>query len=484
MPPMRLQFSLIFIGMLLLLSACASSDAAAPVPGGSNTSQGETAPVVLNPAESGPAPSTSEAVEREADYCLQCHTSQQQLMDTAQAQPPFINRDLGLAGEVSEKEPWEKVLVASSFPDSIHGLYTCIVCHGGVNSPDKDAAHQGVAQNPSRDPARICGECHPNIVAHQKNNLHSNLVGYRTALNKRSMPADHPALQKALEANCASCHATCGECHVSRPAVVGGGFVEGHIFFRTPSMTENCTACHGARVGNEYLGLNEGLPADVHYQQGGMTCTACHDGHNLHGETANCQTCHPGPKGGEVPPPKNRYEGVQSPRCESCHAKVSAGADDIIMHQMHGAKLSCQVCHSVSYSNCEGCHTGSNQPGGQAEYTLQNHYFDFLIGRNPLPSYERPYEYVPVRHTPVLPDTFQAYGTDLFKLFDQAETWKYTTPHNIQRRTPQAASCNACHGNPEWFLTADKLSPEELKANQPVIVDSPPPVINSASQLP
>jgi hypothetical protein len=30
MPPMRLQFSLIFIGMLLLLSACASGDAAAP----------------------------------------------------------------------------------------------------------------------------------------------------------------------------------------------------------------------------------------------------------------------------------------------------------------------------------------------------------------------------------------------------------------------------------------------------------------------
>jgi len=55
-------------------------------------------------------------------------------------------------------------------------------------------------------------------------------------------------------------------------------------------------------------------------------------------------------------------------------------------------------------------------------------------------------------------------------------TWAYATPHNIQRKTPQTASCNACHGNPDIFLTEDKVSAEELQANQPVIIQEVPPV--------
>jgi len=58
--------------------------------------------------------------------------------------------------------------------------------------------------------------------------------------------------------------------------------------------------------------------------------------------------------------------------------------------------------------------------------------------------------------------------------FDQSPTWVYTTPHNIQRFTPQNRSCESCHGHPELFLTADKIDADELQANQSVIVDTIP----------
>ena len=58
--------------------------------------------------------------------------------------------------------------------------------------------------------------------------------------------------------------------------------------------------------------------------------------------------------------------------------------------------------------------------------------------------------------------------------FDDQPTWRYATPHNIQRVTPQTGNCNNCHGNPDIFLTADKVAPEELSANHAVIVEEIP----------
>jgi hypothetical protein len=56
---------------------------------------------------------------------------------------------------------------------------------------------------------------------------------------------------------------------------VGGGFIQRASFEKTPPMTRTCTACHGSRVGNEYLGKNEDIPGDVHFRQGRMNCVAC-----------------------------------------------------------------------------------------------------------------------------------------------------------------------------------------------------------------
>jgi hypothetical protein len=99
----------------------------------------------------------------------------------------------------------------------------------------------------------------------------------------------------------------------------------------------------------------------------------------------------------------------------------------------------------------------------------------FKIGRNALQSEERPWEYVLVRHIPVVADTFAFYGEGLLPAFDSAPTWKYATPHNIQRVTPQNQNCESCHDNPNLFLMADDVDPGERQANAAVIVDKVPP---------
>jgi hypothetical protein len=98
-----------------------------------------------------------------------------------------------------------------------------------------------------------------------------------------------------------------------------------------------------------------------------------------------------------------------------------------------------------------------------------------LIGLNPIPSISRPYKYVPVRHVPATPNAYDYYGENLLPNFNLLPTWVYTTPHNIQRSTPQNESCNACHGNAAIFLTIDKVNPDEIEANLPVIVPEVPP---------
>lgn len=377
-------------------------------------------------------------------------------------------------------EPWEKVLVDSTqYPGTVHGQIACQECHGGVQSSDKATAHTGLIANPSNDALSTCGECHPDVVSTNSSNLHTNLKGYWTVLDQRTSPDDHELITEIFGNHCNNCHASCGECHVSQPNLVGGGLIDGHIFNATPSMTRNCTACHGSRVGNEYLGKHDGLLADVHFRQGRMTCLACHSGHEMHGAPDNCEACHTAPETTTAVPPDHRYDGVQNPSCEACHVTAALGKDDIEMHQQHGGELSCQVCHSVAYTSCDGCHVAISDTSGNPYYATEGSYLGFYIGKNPRKSYDRPYTYVTLRHVPVATDNFAFYGDNLLPNYNALPTWVYTTPHNIQRETPQTASCNACHGNADIYLTADKVYPEELEANLSVIVETIPQPIDS-----
>jgi thiosulfate/3-mercaptopyruvate sulfurtransferase len=82
---------------------------------------------------------------------------------------------------------------------------------------------------------------------------------------------------------------------------------------------------------------------------------------------------------------------------------------------------------------------------------------------------------VVLRHAPIDPDNFAFYGKDVLANYDALSTWKYATPHNIQRNTPQTKTCDSCHGNADLFLNAKDLKPYELEANKGVIPPNLPP---------
>jgi hypothetical protein len=363
-------------------------------------------------------------------------------------------------------EAWEKVFInQETFFASVHGRYGCITCHGGVGgTDDKEAAHENVVRDPPS--AEACGNCHPDQVATDPQSLHTNLAGYTTVLSARSAPEKMTQLEVMMGNHCTTCHASCGQCHVSRPTNLGGGLVAGHQFRRIPPMNLTCTGCHGSRIDDEYKGKNEGVRADVHWIKGGMPCFTCHTADEMHGAL------------GEF---NHRYDGGPTPSCSEtglgveCHADMAL-APEIEQHdETHLAALSCQACHSTTYKQCYGCHVGLQD--GVAYYKSEPSQMSFKIGLNHLQSPERPWKYAPLRHVPIARDSFAYYGTDLLPNFDALPTWKYTTPHNIQRITPQNETCNSCHGNAEFFLTAGDVLPDELEANKDVIVrEVPAPV--------
>jgi hypothetical protein len=415
-------------------------------------------------------PAFIEQDAEEPDLCMECHSDPQHLQDAAD---PTASADvISYWGQLEPMEPWEKVYVdRDRIRETVHGYIPCSDCHGGQQSSVKLVAHDGIVKRPSQNNPNVCSNCHPNVAEMFSDSLHANLQGFKTAVNARSTPENHPALEDMFANNCAGCHTSCGDCHVARPDSVGGGLFAGHRFLRKPPMVESCTACHGSTVGNEFLGAHEGYPPDVHLTNGNMECVDCHSGAQLHGQPANCSECHTSPPGSTIPPRDHRYAGVQSPSCLSCHADITTAESDIPIHQVHGAQLSCQVCHSVAYTNCEGCHLTAT---GYPNFELEDNYLTFVLGLNPQRTFTRPYKYVPLRHIPVTPQMYAAYGENLLPNFDLLPTWTYTTPHNIQRYTFQAAGCNYCHGNEELFLTEDKVHPNEIEANRSVIVPQVP----------
>lgn len=358
-------------------------------------------------------------------------------------------------------EPWQRVWIdAETYTQDIHSYINCTECHAGQSVDDMDAAHEGMVANPSIDAQANCGSCHTDVTTPSLNSLHSTLAGYDTALYARSAPEDHPAIEEAESYHCNNCHTTCGDCHVSQPTSVGSGLLSGHDFVETPPMSNTCTACHGSRVKNEYYGLNEGIPGDVHFRAR-MGCSDCHTGDELHGVGMDAA---------------NRYDGAAQPSCISCHEDQVGVGSGIEQHEVHGTeKLACQVCHSVSYINCTNCHV-ERSGEGIPFYSIEDNTFGFYIGLNPLQNAERPYEYVPLRHVPVDIDSFSFYGDDLLSNFNNLPTWTYATPHNIQLDTPQNAACTSCHDNDQFFLTQAIIAAEELEANRTVLVEGAPPL--------
>ena len=345
------------------------------------------------------------------------------------------------------------MLVSVDFLQTTHGEIACTECHGGNNvATDMNLAHQGMQADPTfPDATASCGQCHEEEAQLAKTSLHYTLATYKPMVHQRTDqdPAQMAILDLGMDNHCYSCHASCGECHVSRPNFAKGGFISGHNFNKTPDQTNQCMACHGSRVGNEFTG--ETGSGDLHYTKHGMDCMACHGTHDLHGDG---KTGH-----------RDRYQVEGLASCQDCHELD----DKIEQHAIHGENLSCYVCHAQPYANCYGCHVGLDDKG-LAFFKNPDEEELFRIGRNPEPNPQRPEEWILVRRVPSVPTSFEYYGKELLPNFDQLNNWKYASPHNIQRKTTQNRDCNNCHGNEELFLTEDNVKPEMRAANKKIIV--------------
>ncbi len=336
--------------------------------------------------------------------------------------------------------------------DPTHAAVGCTGCHGGISPVDAaddtsayHAAHKGVFRDPSTVGEDGCsgGLCHADIVRRNETSIHSNLWGEKAHVALRNgyesfeeCPAD---VQDAFTADCSGCHTTCGQCHVSRPNTAGGGFMNqtvghSHEFIRTPDEENVCTACHGSRVGDDWNANQDRVPGnvpDVH-NSFGFTCLDCHQ-EDMHGDGASDANY------------TSRYQVTDLPQCVDCH---EVDHDDNAFHRQHwpnsdgsdGADLSCFVCHSQQYNNCNTCHAGE----WAQEYATDNSmpyrvYAQFKLGLNPYyQETDHPHEnaaWITVRHVPVSPDAYAPWGISAMPDYDAMETWKYTSPHNIQRWT-------------------------------------------------
>jgi len=415
--------------------------------------------------------------------CIYCHSGINSA-DKETAHSGLIPDPSSASNRTCESCHHEAAMSSESLHGTLQGYWTAIEARGG-SRPQYDA-HRVESLLATYD--THCGTCHTNceechfsppnseawLVKQDAVDALRAKVDHVAEINAMVASPEQHATQTMFNNHCSSCHASCGDCHISQPSSVGGGFVSGHVISKTPSMSQNCTACHGSRVGNEYLGKHEEIPGDAHFRLERMNCVACHTATEMHDSNASCKECHTAEESVTKIQELNRYAGAQTPSCESCHPEVGAWNDTNENHDIHFGKLACQVCHSVSYTSCDGCHVAISEKSGKPFYQTEGDYLTFFIGKNPSPNYHRPYEYVVLRHVPTAVDSYSYYGENLLPSFDSLPTWVYSTPHNVQKETPQNKSCNACHGNADIFLTAEKVKPEEVNANLSVIVDQIP----------
>ncbi len=367
-------------------------------------------------------------------------------------------------------------LVSPEFFETTHGKMDCRDCHGGVKfAATRAEAHEGMEPLPSKSPTyaeSVCQPCHTDIAENMAANLHAEtpaVSGTEDAI-VLARASDPEIVKEGLTNNCSTCHVSgCGDCHVTRPQYNDGGFVRGHVFYKSPNSSLNCMGCHGSRIQKEFTGAGESekceLTADVHWSPGAMQCVDCHTVEWMHGGESYA----------------SRYESPTAPKCTDCHAQ-DAAFTSVSMHSAHGTAdsdvyLQCQVCHAQDYNNCTACHVALNDKG-LPFFETEESWFDLNIGRNYDQSEDKPWDYIIVRHVPVAESTFDYYGEGALGNFDALPTFKYATPHTIKRVTRQTENgCSSCHGNRDIFLTEDdlqRLSAAEQAANQDVVVTEIP----------
>ena len=402
--------------------------------------------------------------------CEGCHTDYEhlKLVYTPDTAAPVG----GCGGDAPHYEPYDRVYLGGAgydaYKQSTHGTMECIKCHNGNDyESDKTKAHSGdFIKHPSSQYDEKCGKCHTE-ADNFSNNLH-NGIGQKRKVTIRSGLTGHEQFDQlpqhkieGYNANCATCHGTCGNCHVVRPPIAGGGLSNGHQFIAEPDMLTTCISCHTSRGGHAYLGrgtdLDPTIKPDIHLTYwgpgNGFECLDCHNSVEIHGTAET---------------PDHRYEYSELPKCQDCHDPMDSefSSSARIYHAMHTDDFNCQVCHSQDYNNCGECHIhgdGARLPS----------HLDFKIALNPLenPDADHDFPYALVRRTLAAPDNWDVYTPgDDYDNFDAFPMFNYTTPHNIQKitkRTVEGADWNNCMinchiidgvTNKEYFLLDEDLT--------------------------
>jgi thiosulfate/3-mercaptopyruvate sulfurtransferase len=402
--------------------------------------------------------------------CEGCHTNYEHLQKVFS--PDTEAPAGGCSGDAPHFEPYDRVYMGGegyeAFKLNAHYEIGCVGCHNGTDkTSDKLLAHSGnFISHPSAEYQDKCGKCHSEIAKNFVTSIHNGTgqkrkvairSGFTGSADFSKLPASH---QEGYNKNCATCHGTCGNCHVVRPLAGGGGLANGHNFTKSPDMINTCVVCHSSRGGHAYLGVGSGTQPDVHLANKSFECKSCHSGAELHGD-------------GE--PVEQRYAYSKLPTCNKCHENV---ASSNTWHKVHADDFNCQVCHSQDYNNCGSCHIhgeGARVPS----------YMGYKIAVNPLPDIKSEYKFALVRRTLAAPDNWKEYGVEEYANFNALPTYNYTTPHNILRWTTRTkdtgGSCSSnCHikndggtlVNKQLFLFEEDLLDWEKEATKPITVDS------------
>lgn len=416
-------------------------------------------------------PGRGETGEIKANSCEGCHTDYERLIavHTPDTSPPVG----GCGGAAPFYEPYDRVFIGGAgydeFKSSGHYGIGCTGCHNGNGETgDKFEAHSGEwTRYPSLIHEEKCATCHESVSDGFVTSIH-NGTGQKRKVAMRSnseytgsVDFDKlPAHQiEGYNAKCSICHGTCGNCHIVRPRIAGGGLSNGHNFNKTPDWYNVCVSCHVSRGGHAFLGTSSEAEPDFHRKELKFTCLDCHDGVELHGDGH---------------PVEQRYAYTELPECEDCHDGEESSNS---YHSMHYDDFQCQVCHSQSYNSCGACHIKD----GHAEIES---FMDFKIALNTLPDIKE-HKLALVRRTLAHPDNWVGYGADLeYENFEAFPTFNYTTPHNILKVTSQTdvgdARCSSkCHIrneggtliNAELYLWKDSLHTWEVDATQAYTVD-------------
>ena len=402
--------------------------------------------------------------------CEGCHTDYAHLQEVYS--PDTAAPAGGCGGDAPHYEPYDRVFMGGEgyedYKESGHYSIGCTGCHNGNDdTDDKNLAHSGdFLSHPSSEYQDKCGTCHNTIAENFTTSLHHGTGQKRKGTMRMGLsgPSEFDQLpQHQIEgynSNCATCHGTCGNCHVVRPPIGGGGLSNGHNFSGNPDMLNICVTCHTSRGGHAYLGVAPGTQPDVHLTKLDFECLDCHEGAELHGT-------------GE--PVTHRYAYEELPRCQNCHTNLD---NSNAYHTAHKGDFNCQVCHSQDYNNCGSCHI-------HGEGARIGPYMDFKIAKNPIPEDRPDFKFALVRRTLAAPDNWKEYGVNNYTDFEAFPTYNYTTPHNILKWTErtevaEGASCYAsCHIsnkggtiiNKDLYLFEENLLDFELNATRPIVVD-------------